>query len=151
MQISILLVHLWHLVNSSIPSNQPSLWRWREWSWFQNTQYAEIMAATPGQFPFFKVCILSSILKLDEPGNWFSITAFSFNRLEKDIRFNYFWTRCTKLVLVSFHPILQFLYIQTKNGGWIMMYLRLLYLAPGNSLCCTLCWMLQLSHCWPLP
>jgi hypothetical protein len=27
--------------------------------------------------------------------------AFSFTRLEKDIRFNYFWTRSSKLISVS--------------------------------------------------
>lgn len=51
-----------------------------------------------------------------ESENGFNIMChFLFDRLEKDIRFNYFCTRCTKLVLVSFssyHPPL--LCVQTK-------------------------------------
>lgn len=40
---------------------------------------------------------------------------FLSSRLEKDTRFNYFWTRCTKLVSVRFHHFLHYLLFFKRN------------------------------------
>lgn len=63
-------------------------------------------------------------------------------RLEKDIRFNYFWTRCTKLISVSLKnrgKLCSFLEQQETYNAYLFM--------SGHTLCSTLCWMLQLPHC----
>lgn len=50
-------------------------------------------SVVPRKFAFFlTTCLITALSHQLSP---------SFIRLEKDIRFNYFWTRCTKLVSVS--------------------------------------------------
>ena len=46
---------------------------------------------------------LLNILMMND--KWHQSDHLSFTRLEKDIRFNYFWTRCSKLISVSLSEI----------------------------------------------
>lgn len=68
-------------------------------------------------------------------------------RLEKDIRFNYFCTRCTKLVLVSLKYLLSFYLIHGLKK--IVLLLDTIE-TTGNSFCSALCWVLQLLNCWQI-